>query len=487
MPGRRLPVVRRRSCPVRRRRRRPAPRRSPATSCPTPRACGRRLATRSRCASPAIGGTGVVTVAPGARHGRRCSTAGTCAALDQTGLAQKGGPVVSDLRSRARADRGANRLGDGRVRPLPRVRPARRRRAREPRWRRPGAHRRGRVVDARCPRAPSVTDPRSAFPAVDAARRPDRRRATHGDAVVVDARAAPTELFGTDVGANVLLVGAAYQTRADPGRRRGDRAGARAQRRRGRGERAGFRWGRRAVADPGALAARAATRRRLAARRRGLAARWLDVRIPRPRRRIRTAASRASTRGYVARVAERRARRVAGTDGGRRGGRAQPVQADGLQGRVRGRAPAPGPERSGGDRGGVRRGRADHVAAAPAGAARARACSGRSRSARGSAACTGCCAAMRRAAGHAARRLRLRRACAGEERALVGRVPGADRPRARAPGRRQRTSASVEIAGLPDLVRGYEQIKLRNIERFRGRAGELLGELASLDGAKVLR
>jgi indolepyruvate ferredoxin oxidoreductase len=45
----------------------------------------------------------------------------------------------------------------------------------------------------------------------------------------------------------------------------------------------------------------------------------------------------------------------------------------------------------------------------------------------------------------------------------------------------------LEIAGLPDMVRGYEQIKLRNVERFRTRASELLTELAALDGAKVLR
>lgn len=28
----------------------------------------------------------------------------------------------------------------------------------------------------------------------------------------------------------------------------------------------------------------------------------------------------------------------------------------------------------------------------------------------------------------------------------------------------------AELAELPDLVRGYEEVKLRNVERFRGRA-----------------
>jgi indolepyruvate ferredoxin oxidoreductase len=32
---------------------------------------------------------------------------------------------------------------------------------------------------------------------------------------------------------------------------------------------------------------------------------------------------------------------------------------------------------------------------------------------------------------------------------------------------------AVELAGLPDMIRGYEQIKLRNVERFRAAAREL--------------
>jgi indolepyruvate ferredoxin oxidoreductase len=37
----------------------------------------------------------------------------------------------------------------------------------------------------------------------------------------------------------------------------------------------------------------------------------------------------------------------------------------------------------------------------------------------------------------------------------------------------------AEIAQLPDMVRGYEEIKLRNVERYRTRAAELEAELAS--------
>ena len=36
-----------------------------------------------------------------------------------------------------------------------------------------------------------------------------------------------------------------------------------------------------------------------------------------------------------------------------------------------------------------------------------------------------------------------------------------------------------EIAELPDVVRGYEDVKLRNVERFRSRGVELIGEMSS--------
>ena len=38
---------------------------------------------------------------------------------------------------------------------------------------------------------------------------------------------------------------------------------------------------------------------------------------------------------------------------------------------------------------------------------------------------------------------------------------------------------AVEIAGLPDLVRGYEEIKLRNVGAYRGRMAELLAEFSA--------
>jgi indolepyruvate ferredoxin oxidoreductase len=45
----------------------------------------------------------------------------------------------------------------------------------------------------------------------------------------------------------------------------------------------------------------------------------------------------------------------------------------------------------------------------------------------------------------------------------------------------QRLDAVVEVARLPELVRGYEEIKLANVERFRARGSELLAELEGAD------
>ena len=37
----------------------------------------------------------------------------------------------------------------------------------------------------------------------------------------------------------------------------------------------------------------------------------------------------------------------------------------------------------------------------------------------------------------------------------------------------------VEIAGAVEMIRGYETVKERNVERYRARVGELLTELAT--------
>jgi indolepyruvate ferredoxin oxidoreductase len=72
--------------------------------------------------------------------------------------------------------------------------------------------------------------------------------------------------------------------------------------------------------------------------------------------------------------------------------------------------------------------------------------------------------------GHAAMR-RLERALPGEYLELVEQAIVRLRP--------ETLATAVEIAQLPDGVRGYEEIKLRGVERMRTRAQELLGELAT--------
>jgi indolepyruvate ferredoxin oxidoreductase len=64
---------------------------------------------------------------------------------------------------------------------------------------------------------------------------------------------------------------------------------------------------------------------------------------------------------------------------------------------------------------------------------------------------------------------RVERRLPGEYRALVERALDELRPETQA--------TVVKIAALPDVVRGYEDIKLRNVERFRAEASELEREL----------
>ncbi|HYF27413.1 MAG TPA: indolepyruvate ferredoxin oxidoreductase family protein [Baekduia sp.] len=158
---------------------------------------------------PGVGGTGVVTVSQVLQmaamlDGRHTSS------LDQTGLAQKGGPVVSDVRiSRARLE-GSNKattatadlllgfdlLGAAHPRNLLVADP-------------------GRTVavvnTAEVPTAAMVTDTSVTFPALR--RNLDAiRRQTRGDeAVFLDAQGLSEALFGDHLPTNTLLLGAAYQ------------------------------------------------------------------------------------------------------------------------------------------------------------------------------------------------------------------------------------------------------------------------------------
>jgi indolepyruvate ferredoxin oxidoreductase len=155
-----------------------------------------------------IGGTGVVTV------GQVLSTAAhldglEVASVDQTGMAQKGGPVVSHLRIGPGATAGAARLEEGRADAflvfdlLTGVAPANLARL-DP------ARTTAIVSTAQVPTGAMVADVgREDFPDVDtlAARVAERTRAQ----VLLDAEAVALEAFGSQPAANLVVVGVAYQ------------------------------------------------------------------------------------------------------------------------------------------------------------------------------------------------------------------------------------------------------------------------------------
>ncbi|HWG15796.1 MAG TPA: indolepyruvate ferredoxin oxidoreductase family protein, partial [Streptosporangiaceae bacterium] len=161
-----------------------------------------------------VGGTGVVTVA------QVISTAASMAglqvrALDQMGLAQKGGAVVSDIRLSPEPFTGANKLTPGSCDlylgcDLLVAADAVQLAAASPE----------RTIAVTCtsrvPTGAMVRDTAVSFPDVPATvdRIHDLTRAEHG--VAVDARAETTALLGDDQSTNVFLVGAAVQAGALP-------------------------------------------------------------------------------------------------------------------------------------------------------------------------------------------------------------------------------------------------------------------------------
>jgi indolepyruvate ferredoxin oxidoreductase len=161
-----------------------------------------------------VGGTGVVTTA------QVLTVAATLAgrhvvALDQTGMAQKGGAVVSDIKLDDRPLTGANKAAAGEVdlylgadllvaadpKNLATTDPARTVAV---------------VSTTEVPTGQMVADTAQRFP--DTAPVLDRiRSATRADAAVfLDARVLSERLFGTDQFANMLLIGVAYQAGALP-------------------------------------------------------------------------------------------------------------------------------------------------------------------------------------------------------------------------------------------------------------------------------
>jgi indolepyruvate ferredoxin oxidoreductase len=79
---------------------------------------------------------------------------------------------------------------------------------------------------------------------------------------------------------------------------------------------------------------------------------------------------------------------------------------------------------------------------------------------------------------------RMERALVDEYRATIESVlkalaeqPDGDRPDTHQAGTVY--ELGVEIAGAVEMIRGYETVKERNVERYRARVGELLTELAA--------
>ena len=178
----------------------------PPADLPEPR---RLLAETALLRMPGVGGTGVVTVSQilqMAAHLDGLRAAG----LEQTGLAQKGGPVISDVRISSapiegtlRADPesadviiGFDLLGAAAPKTLEVGEP-------------------GRTIaivnTAAVPTAEMVTDIDVSFPSVEAAKR-RIDSVTRPDAnVFIDALALSERLFGDHLPANLLLLGVAYQ------------------------------------------------------------------------------------------------------------------------------------------------------------------------------------------------------------------------------------------------------------------------------------
>ena len=188
------------------------PRLAPLSPDAIPDPAPRELAGVHTTRITGVGGTGVVTVS------QILTTAAglaglTARSLDQTGLAQKGGAVVSDIKiSRTGFEAGAKAatgecdlyLGcDLLVAADPKNLAAA-----DP----------GRTVacvsTTKVPTGPMIVDTAAQFPNV--AEVTDRIREASADAVFLDARASAVTLFGTDQYANLLLTGAAYQTGALP-------------------------------------------------------------------------------------------------------------------------------------------------------------------------------------------------------------------------------------------------------------------------------
>ncbi|MCV7228135.1 indolepyruvate ferredoxin oxidoreductase family protein [Mycolicibacterium komossense] len=154
-----------------------------------------------------IGGTGIVTV--NQVLGMAALRAGLhVEGLDQTGLSQKAGPVTSHLRLAASPVEGANRVGDSGAHCILAFDLMT---AADPGNARYGDPETTVTIASRSatPTGEMVYDPSVSYP--DEAALLHRLGVVSGQLVVMDALAAAQTLFGSTAAANFLLVGAAYQ------------------------------------------------------------------------------------------------------------------------------------------------------------------------------------------------------------------------------------------------------------------------------------
>jgi indolepyruvate ferredoxin oxidoreductase len=204
-----------------------------------------------------IGGTGIVTVnqvlgSAAVRDGLAVH------GVDQTGLSQKAGPVTSHLRIAADAATlgPANRVGAGTAGCYLAFDALVGADARNLAYAAP-EHTVGVVSTSPVPTGAMVRD--VAAPRPDVPALVERIRGVTRDVVALDAQAASNALFGDAMPANLLLVGAAYQSGALPLSADAIEWAIELNGVAVAVNTAAFRWGRAAVADPAAFAAATAT------------------------------------------------------------------------------------------------------------------------------------------------------------------------------------------------------------------------------------
>ncbi|MHA6618084.1 indolepyruvate ferredoxin oxidoreductase family protein [Pseudonocardia sp. DLS-67] len=231
--------------------RRPRPIPDPPTGLPEP--VSRLTEDTTLLRMPGIGGTGVVTVSQILQMAAHLDGR-YAAGLEQIGLAQKGGPVVSDVRIAKQPVRGALRASPGTADVLIGFDLLGAASEANLAVARPG-HTIAVVSSAVVPTAAMVTG-RVAVPGSPADALDRIAGATRADAALhVDAQGLSEALLGDHMPANMLLIGAAFQHGCIP---IAAEAIEQAIRLNGAGvERtlAAFRWGRAAVAEPAAVAA----------------------------------------------------------------------------------------------------------------------------------------------------------------------------------------------------------------------------------------